>query len=209
MTYFTSKLNSPILVPSIVMTIVAVPTFWPSIAISTDPSFTSLILEIFGSRILFVERILNENGSKPEYFSPVFLSLILSVAVATSPSLIGVLETSVITRSFCVMKCLAISLKLLNSSDRFLYIESCETTVGIVGTIICGTVGVVGITTGVVGGVGTVGVITTGIIGVVGVVGGVGTVVGRVGTIPVVFTMIHVFTVGMMIESVGMVVLLL
>ena len=130
---------------------------------------------------------MNEKGSKPEYGSPEFLSLISSVTVATSPSLIGCLETSVIVISFCVMKCSAISLKFSNSRINFLFTESCGITTGTVGMI----TGVVGTTTGVVG-----------VVGCVGCVGCVGVTTGVVGVV-------HVFIVGTIIGSVGISVLLL
>jgi len=138
---------------------------------------------------------LNAKGSKPEYGSQ-FLSFISNVSIATSPSLSGDLETRVIVRSFCVVKCSAISLRSFNSSDNFLFVSDCGITVGIVG-ITTGVVGTVGITTGCVG--------TVGVIGIVGTVG----VVGVVGIVVPVLIITHVFTVGIIGSMIVVFVLLL
>ena len=145
----------------------------------------------------FVESIVNENGNKPEYRFP-SLSFISRVRFATSPSLSGDFVTSVATRLFCVIKCVAISLKFSKSSTKFLENEFCEIGVGIIGITTSGTVGVGGIMTGVVGTtigfVGCVGTVTVGMVTVGGViVGVVGIVTGNIcGTI--VFA--PVFTIG-------------
>jgi|GEM_PF-1640293 len=159
------------------------------------------MLEISAWSESFVERRVNAKGSNPENGSQVFLSFISRVTVAASPSLSDDLETSCMVTSFCVIKCVAISLKFPNSSVNSLFTEPCETTTGIVGTV-----GVVG-TTGVVGITGTVGGIT-GVVGVVGITGCIGvTTVGTTGTV-------HVFTIGTVgtvstTGSVGIFVLLL
>lgn len=147
----------------------------------------SLILEMLGWRRSFVESIVNENGSKPEYFSPVFLFFNSSLSVADSPTLRGDLEVTVITRLFCFIKCSAISLKSLNSRGIFLYIEFCT------------IVGVSTITTGVDGvevvaelwlSVGTV-VVGVTIVGI----DGVGLVTVTTGVVTVVVAVVHGVTV--------------
>jgi len=143
-----------------------------------------------------VERMVNEKGSKPEYKFP-SLSFISRVSVATSPSLSGDFETNVATRSYCVIKWVAISLRFSKVSARVLCSESCKIGVGIVGGTTTGTVGIVGVSMGVVGIIGGVGV------SIVGVVGTVGTI--TVGIAPVSTT----GTVGIMIGVVGIFVLLL
>ncbi len=163
---------------SIEMTIVAVHIFWPRIEISTDQLFIIWIVDISAWSVSFVERIVNEKGSKPEYGLP-SLSFISRVSVATSPSLSGDLATSVATRSFCVIKCVAISLKFSKVSTSFLWSEFCDVGIGVFGTIISGVAGIGEITTGVVGTIGvvgcvgvmTVGIFTVGIftVGIVGV----------------------------------------
>ena len=157
--YITSILNSPILVPSIEMIVVAFPIFCPSIDISILPSLISLILEISGRSVSFVESTVNENGKSQVYFCH-SLSVMSMLIEAASPSLIGDLEVSFIFRSFCVKKCSAISLSFSNLRVRSLLMD------------VCGVVGVVGV--GVVG----VGVVVVGVVGV-GVVG-VGVVVVEV-----------------------------
>jgi len=171
--YLTSRLNSPILIVSIEMTIVAVQLFWARIEISTDQLFIIWTFDISAWNESFVERIVNEKGSKPEYGFP-SLSFISRVRVATSPSLRGDFAISITTRSFCVIKCVAISLKFSNVSGNFLCSEFCVIiVVGITGTTTSGIVGVGGITTGVVGTIGVVGCVGTMIVGIftVGIVG--------------------------------------
>lgn len=53
----------------------------------------------------FVESMVNEKGSSPLKGSPVVLSFIVSVKVATSQSLRGDLETRLMLILFCVIKC--------------------------------------------------------------------------------------------------------
>jgi len=173
------------------------------------------MLAIFVWSESFVERIVNEKGSKPEYGFP-SLSFISRVRVAASPSLSGDFVTSVATRSFCVIKCVAISLKFSKVSDNVLWSKFCEVVVGITGTTISGIVGGVRTTTGVVGTIGVVGCIGTVAVGGVTVggiiVGVIGVVIGNIcGTM----IFVPVFIIGsvespeVIIWSVGTVVLLL
>lgn len=144
----------------------------------------------------FVERMVNEKGSKPEYRFP-SLSFISRVSIATSPSLSGDFETSVTTRLYCVIKWVAISLKFSKVSHKVLRSVSCKIGVGIVGGTTTGTVGVVGVSIGAMGIIGVVGVSTVGVVGVVGTI--------TVGIVPVSTT----GTVGIIIGCVGILVLLL
>ena len=123
MSYCTSILNSPILVSSMLITILDVQLFCPRIGISTDPLLIIWRVETFAWTLSFVESIINEKGSKPSYGCQ-SLSLIPSVSVATSQRCSGDLETIVRVISFCVMKCLAISLTLVKSRVNILSIES-------------------------------------------------------------------------------------
>ena len=128
------------------ITILDVQLFCPRIGISTDPLLIIWRVETFAWTLSFVESIINEKGSKPSYGCQ-SLSLIPSVSVATSQRCSGDLETIVRVISFCVMKCLAISLTLVKSRVNILSIESCDSTGGVVGVTI-GCVGSIGVTTG-------------------------------------------------------------